>query len=128
MVQHVPASGPASPIEVSSGDLPEGFVEELTQDENWTKARLLLETTEVHELLDPTLASERLLFRLFHEDGVTVYAPANLHHQCSCSKTRVLNMLASFSDAERADMVVDGQVEVVCQFCSNTHRFKPQEL
>jgi len=109
MVQHVPGSG-------------------LVEEDSWSKARLLLETTEVHELLDPTLAPERLLFRLFHEDGVTVHTPSNLQHQCSCSKTRVLDMLASFSDAERADMVVEGQVEVVCQFCSNTHRFKPQEI
>ena len=128
MVQHVPDSGPASPIVVSSGDAPESYNEELSEDDNWTKARLLLETTEIHELLDPTLEPERLLYRLFHEDGVTVYTPAVLNHECTCSKERVLDMLASFSSSERAEMIVDGQVEVTCQFCSNTHRFKPDEL
>ena len=128
MVQHVPDSGSASPIEFSSGDAPDGQNESLVEDDNWTKAKVLLETTQFHELLDPMLEPERLLYRLYHEDGVTVYTPEQLKHQCTCSKERVLDMLASFSEQEKADMVVDGQVEVVCQFCSNTHRFKPEEV
>ena len=128
MVQHVPESGPASPIAVSSGDAPDGHAEEIIEDDNWTRARFLLETTEAHELLDPTLDSAQLLYRLYHEDGVTVYTASELHHECTCTKERVLDMLASFSPEERADMVVDGQVEVTCQFCSNTHRFKPEEV
>jgi len=128
MVQHVPDSGLASPLELSSGDAPDGHDEELIEDDNWTKARFLLETTEAHELLDPMLDSTQLLYRLYHEDGVTVYPPSLLRHECSCSKERVVNMLASFSDQERADMVVDGRVEVTCQFCSNTHRFKADEI
>ena len=35
-------------------------------------------TTEAHELIDPTLSGERLLFRLFNERGVRVYAPTPL--------------------------------------------------
>jgi len=108
--------------------VPDGQHENAVADDSWARARLLLETTEPHELLDPLLEPQRLLYRLYHEDGVTVYTPAQLQHQCTCSKQRVLDMLASFTAQERADMVVDGQVEVVCQFCSNTHRFKPDEL
>ncbi|HFC04203.1 MAG TPA: Hsp33 family molecular chaperone, partial [Rhizobiales bacterium] len=128
MVQHMPKSGPASPISFSSGDGPDGHEDEVVEDDNWTKARLLLETTESHELLDPMLEPQRLLFRLYHEDGVTVYPPVSLCHECTCSRQRVLDMLAGFSDNERADMVVDGMVEVVCQFCSNTYRIKPEEI
>jgi len=128
MIQHVPDSGPASPIGFPSGDEPGGNNQDVVEDDNWAKARLLLETTEPHELLDPLLEPERLLYRLYHEDGVTVYPPAQLNHQCTCSRERVLDMLASFSDQEKSDMVVNGQIEVVCQFCSNTHRFGPEEV
>lgn len=131
MVQHVPSSGPASPMDFSSGDRPPGHDEHgetIVEDDNWTKARLLLETTEPHELLDPLLEPERLLYRLYHEDGVTVYSHSQIRHQCTCSKERVLDMLASFSAQEKSDMIVDGQVEVVCQFCSNTHHFRPEDL
>lgn len=128
MVQHVPNSGPASPMEFSSGDNPDEQSGNIAEDDDWTKARLLLETTEPHELLDPLLEPERLLYRLYHEDGVTVYSHSNIKHQCTCSKERVLDMLASFSTQEKADMVVDGQVEVVCQFCSSIHRFQPEDI
>jgi molecular chaperone Hsp33 len=128
MVQHMPASGPASPISIASGDAPEGYEEVIREDDDWAKARLLLETTEDHELLDPMLEPERLLYRLYHEDGVTAYTPSRLVHKCTCSKERVLNTLASFSDQDRRDMVVDGQIEVTCQFCSNTHRFDAENL
>lgn len=108
--------------------VPDSQKETVVEDDSWAKARLLLETTEPHELLDPLLEPQRLLFRLYHEDGVTVYSPAHLNHRCTCSKQRMADMLAGFSTQERADMVVDGQVEVICQFCSNSHRFKPGEL
>ena len=128
MVQHMPASGPASPMHFASGDAPEGYGEVVREDDDWAKARLLLETTEDHELLDPMLAPERLLYRLYHEDGVTAYTPSRLAHKCTCSKERVLTTLASFSEQDRRDMVVDGQIEVTCQFCSNVHRFDAKEL
>ena len=128
MVQHVPESGPASPISFPSGDAPDGQQDSVREDDNWTKARLLLETTEPHELLDPLLDPERLLYRLYHEDGVTVYPSAGLKHKCTCSRQRVLDMLAGFTAQEKADMAVDGQIEVVCQFCSSTHRFQPGEV
>lgn len=129
MVQHLPESGPASPIQFSSGDAPEGDSDAgVAEDDDWAKARVLLETTQAHELLDPMLAPDRLLYRLYHEDGVTIYPQAKLVHECTCSRERVMNMLASFTGAERQEMIVDGQVEVVCRFCSNTQRFKPEEI
>ena len=39
-------------------------------DDDWERVRLLASTVEDHELLDPTLSSEQLLYRLFHEEGV----------------------------------------------------------
>ena len=53
------------------------------------KARLLLDTVEDHELLDPTLTPEELLYRLYHEDGVTVYRPVTLARHCTCSREKI---------------------------------------
>ena len=46
-----------------SGDAPEGSEVETQEDDNWVKARLLLDTVEDHELLDPTLTAEEILYR-----------------------------------------------------------------
>jgi molecular chaperone Hsp33 len=73
------------------------------------------------------LSGERLLYRLFHERGVRVFAPQLLRAQCSCSRDAVSAMLKSFTPQDRADMVKDGKVVVTCEFCSSVYDFTPQE-
>jgi molecular chaperone Hsp33 len=128
LVQHLPREGGVSSVRFSSGDAPEGAGETVPENDDWVKARLLLDTAEDHELLDPTLSAEDLLYRLYHEDGVTVYPPLALTRHCSCSKGTVEEMLRRFSNEDRADMVKDGAIEVICEFCSTAYRFKPSEF
>jgi molecular chaperone Hsp33 len=123
MVQHLPDRGRPSPMRETSGDAPEGAEAPLEEDDRWVKARLLLDTAEDHELLDPLLTPEELLYRLFHEDGVTVYPPTPLERHCSCSRERIGDILANFTEAERRDMVKDGIITVTCEFCSSVYEF-----
>ena len=124
LVQHLPSEGGSSPLPSISGDAPEGTEEETPEDDNWVKARLLLDTVEDHELLDPTLTAEDILYRLYHEDGVTVYPAIPIARHCTCSREAVSVMLTNFSQEDRADMVKDGAIEVVCEFCSTPYQFK----
>lgn len=128
MVQHLPRHGGVSPLPFSSGDAPEGAEERVQEVDDWVKARLLLDTTEDHEMLDPLLRPEGLLYRLYHEDGVTAYPAMGLERHCTCSKSAVTEMLRRFPPEDRADMVKDGRIEVVCEFCSSVYRFDPSEL
>ena len=57
--------------------------------------------------VDPTLSSERLLYRLFHERGVKVFAPQAIRAACRCSDERIAAMLRNFTQQERDDMVGD---------------------
>jgi molecular chaperone Hsp33 len=128
MVQHLPADGGMSPLPTTSGDAPEGTEDQAAEHDDWVKARLLLDTVEDHELLDPTLTPERLLYRLYHEDGVTVYPPTHLARHCSCSEESIAAMLRRFPAEDRADMVQDGAISVTCEFCSTVYRFSPGAL
>jgi molecular chaperone Hsp33 len=128
LIQHLPQEGGISPLTFSSGDAPPGSEESITENDDWVKARLLLDTVESHELLDPTLSAEDLLYRLYHEDGVTVYTPLALQRHCTCSHETVETMLKGFSAEDRADMVEDGAIKVVCEFCSTPYVFKPAEF
>ena len=75
------------------------------------------------------VSAERLLFRLFHETGVRVFEPMPLEERCTCSAERIEAMLRdNFSAEEREEMVVDGEIEVVCEFCSADYHFKPHEF
>ena len=128
LVQHLPSEGGSSPIPEQSGDVPEGQETEIQEDDSWVKARLLLDTVEDHELLDPTLSAEEILYRLYHEDGVTVYPAIAIARHCTCSREAVFSMLNNFSAEDRADMVKDGMMEVVCEFCSTPYRFTPADF
>jgi len=123
MVQHLPRQGGPSPMRLSSGDAPEGSEEPLNEHDDWVKARALLDTVEDHELLDPTLSPEELLYRLYHEDGVTVYPATPITRYCTCSRERIGDILRQFSDEEVADMREDGRIKVTCEFCSTVYEF-----
>jgi molecular chaperone Hsp33 len=126
LIQHLPREGGASPIPFSSGDAPETDVQPAEADD-WVKARMLLDTVEDHELLDPSLTSEDLLYRLYHEDGVTVYPPIELVRHCTCSRETVHTMLSQFSNEERTAMIEGGAIKVTCEFCSTDYLFTPAE-
>lgn len=128
LVQHLPREGGMSPVPFSSGDVPEGVRDTVDENDDWVKARLILDTVEDHELLDPTLSAERLLYRLYHEDGVTAYSPVALERYCSCSAGAVEAMLQRFSKEDRAAMVTDGTINVTCEFCSTVYSIKPSEV
>ena len=94
-------------------------------EEDWLRARALAETVEDHELLDPLLPADRLLYRLFHEEQVRAYRPIGLETYCSCSRERVEELLRRFTNEDLRDMVVDGEVWVTCEFCNSRYRFDP---
>jgi molecular chaperone Hsp33 len=95
------------------------------EEEDWMRARALAETVEDHELLDPLLPPDRLLYRLFHEEQVRAYRAIPLETYCSCSRERVEELLRRFTSEDLKDMVVDGEVWVTCEFCNSRYQFDP---
>jgi molecular chaperone Hsp33 len=93
----------------------------------WETAQALFETLGEDELVEPTLSPERLLFRLFHENGVRLFRPQPLRAFCRCSQERIESVLRSFPASERADMVeADGKIRVTCEYCSRTYELTPE--
>ena len=97
-------------------------------DDLWDEARVMVETIDADELTDPTVGTERLLFRLFHERGVRVYPPQAVYDQCACSREKLRDVLASFSQEEIDSTVEDGVISVTCEFCSTTYTFEATEV
>ena len=130
LLQFLPASVErARQADLHPGDAPPGTAPHvLPEDEAWVEGRSLVATVDDIELIDPALSSERLAYRLFHERGVRVFRAAPVNAQCSCSRDGVENMLKSFSQDDRNDMVEDGRITVTCEFCSSTYVFAPDEV
>lgn len=110
------------------GDAPEGVSANVEEDDAWVEAQSLVGTIEDAELIDPSISAETLLYRLFHERGARVFEPQPLVERCRCSRDNVKTMIASFSPAERVDMIENGRIGVTCEFCSTHYDFDPQEF
>jgi molecular chaperone Hsp33 len=115
--------------DLDPGDAPAGAPRhEVAEDDAWLEAQALVETVEDHELVDPDLSSERLLYRLFNERGVKVFRSQPIVARCRCSRERISKLLNTFDAASRAGMVENGRVTVKCEFCGRSYGFDPKEI
>ena len=130
MLQFLPkAPERARVADLHPGDAPEGTEpHSIEEDDAWVEGQALISTVEDVELIDPSLSSERLVYRLFHEPGVRVFRTAPLRAECSCSRGNVEAMLKSFSQEDRDHMVENGKISVTCEFCNATYQFAPNEV
>lgn len=111
-------------IQRVAGDATRGFTEE-----DWNRAHILFESLTDAEMLDPTLATEVALFRLFHEDGVRMAGPQAIADRCTCDRDRLAALLKRFSAEELVDLVEpDGNLHARCQFCARLYLLDPAEI
>jgi molecular chaperone Hsp33 len=134
MIQFLPTSPDRMrQADLAPGDIPEGHpsndLSMPAEDDAWLEAKSLLATVEDHELIDPAVSSERLLYRLFHERGVRVFEGQQVHEECTCSHERIMGMMRRFSPEDRRDMVGDnGRIGITCEFCSRFYDLDPAEV
>jgi molecular chaperone Hsp33 len=120
MLQRLPEEGGSG-----NGDARE--VEEAEDD--WRRSLFMMGSSRSDELLDPHLAPNDLLFRLFHEDGVRVYPVHVLKAECRCSRARVAGMLKALPRQEVESLKLDDDAVIVtCEFCSAQYRFDDDDL
>lgn len=130
LVQFLPEdTGRVQQQDLPGGDAPDEIDIDMPEDDDsWIEALSLVGTVEDHELTDPAVPVERLLYRLFHERGVRVFTPAAIHDRCSCSRERVEAMLGGFSADEIAESTEDGAISVTCEFCGASYEFDPKQF
>ena len=114
MIQRLPPAGDAAKRDAA--------------EDGWRRAVILMSSSTSRELVDPNLAPEALLFRLFHEDGVRAYRRHDLAARCRCSRERVETVLRMMPADELATMKIDGHIIVTCQFCSAAYDFDESEV
>lgn len=117
MVQRMP-KGPQSPI--------------LTADESaegWRRAVIMMASAKDSELFDPALSADKLLYRLYHADGLQLFESKALEARCRCSAERVAGTLRSFPREQVEEMKDEtGTVAVVCEFCKTSYDFSAADL
>lgn len=130
LAQFLPAeSGRMRHQDLPGGDVPDDIEIEIpADDDSWVEVQSLISTVEDHELTDPAVPVERLLYRLFHERGVRVFASAAIHDRCSCSRERVRTVFDQFTEVEIKESIEDGSISAKCEFCGVKYVFDPLDF
>jgi molecular chaperone Hsp33 len=103
-------------------------LDEAAQEESWNTATVLAATLTDSELLDESLPPDRLLYRLFHSEGVAVDRARALSYGCRCSRARLAGILDGFPPDDLDHMTVDGDIVMTCEFCNVDFRFPRAEV
>jgi molecular chaperone Hsp33 len=74
------------------------------------------------------LSARRLLYRLFHEDGVRVFETQAVEARCRCSRERIGRILRSFPETDIEEMREDPVTTVTCEFCNTRYEFTADDL
>ena len=98
------------------------------EEDDWRRVQAFMASCRDEELLDPALAPDDLLYRLFHEERVRVYRTRPLSMGCRCSRARIETILRSLPRGEIEEMKVEGEVIMTCQFCNVDFRFDDAAL
>lgn len=93
-------------------------------EDGWNTASILFDSLSDVEILDPDLSLGRVLFRLYHEEGVRFEAPNTVRDECTCSKERLVTTMKNMPDDELIDLANETGKDVFdadCQFCGRTY-------
>lgn len=97
------------------------------RSQQWQHMTQLAATLTEAELL--TLDFQQLLYRLYHQEQVQVFAPAALRFQCSCSQTRTLSALRTLGQQELLEIIAElGAIDIHCEFCHQHYHFVEQHI
>lgn len=99
----------------------------LIEDDTWKYIGQVLATVSVGELL--ALPVEPLLYRLFHEQVVHLEPGRPLQFSCSCSRSRVADMLRGLGLDEAMSSVTEtGSSTITCEFCNRSYTFDTEAI
>lgn len=91
--------------------------------ENWQRTMMLLQTIKPYELLDEATTLNGILYKLFHEEGPSVFDPITVQKGCRCSLDKISAVIEGLPPEERASLGENGKITVTCEFCNTVYEF-----
>jgi len=76
-----------------------------------------------------TLDAQTLLYRLYHQEKVSLFEPQTVHYHCGCSSDKCLTAISQIKADEINDLLAEqGKVSMTCEYCLTTYDFFPDDL
>ncbi|MGT3281826.1 Hsp33 family molecular chaperone HslO [Yersinia enterocolitica] len=87
----------------------------------------LTTTIKAEELF--TLPANEVLYRLYHQEEVTLYEPQNVSFRCTCSRERCADALVTLSEDDVKEMLEqDGNIDMNCEYCGTHYLFDTVDI
>lgn len=87
----------------------------------------LTETIKTEELL--TLSPTEVLWRLYHQEEVTVYDPQDVVFKCTCSRERCGDVLKTLPQSEVDEILAeDGEIDMHCDYCGSHYVYDAVDI
>ena len=100
---------------------------EETDPEEFSHLAQLTATIKAEELLN--LPANEVLYRLYHQEEVTLYEPQDVCFRCTCSRERCAGALLTLPDDEILEMLEeDGKIEMHCDYCGSDYAFDAMDM
>jgi len=97
------------------------------QADDFNHLAALTETIKAEEVL--TLPANDVLWRLYHEEEVTLYDPQNVEFKCTCSRERCADALRTLPDEEVNSIIAEeGEIDMNCDYCGNHYVFNAMDI
>ncbi|MGL4726310.1 MAG: Hsp33 family molecular chaperone HslO [Scandinavium sp.] len=97
------------------------------QAQDFEHLATLADTIKAEELFG--LPATDVLWRLFHEEEVTVYDPQKVEFKCTCSRERCADALRTLPDEEVDSILADdGEIDMHCDYCASHYVFNAMDI
>lgn len=98
-----------------------------TQANDFEHLATLTDTIKLEEL--NTLPANDVLWRLYHEEEVTLYDPQDVVFKCTCSRERCAGALRTLPDEEIDSILAEeGEIDMHCDYCGNHYLFNSMDI
>lgn len=76
-----------------------------------------------------SLEAQALLYRLYHQEKVSLFEPQTVSYQCGCSSNKCLTAIAQVEPSEIETILAEqGKMSITCDYCLTTYDFFAEQL
>lgn len=106
----------------------DGSSENLTkQESDFEHISQLTNTIKADEIF--SLEAQALLFRLYHQEKVSLFDPQAVSYQCGCSRDKCLGAISQIEPTEIESILAEqNKISMTCDYCLTTYDFFYEDL
>lgn len=97
------------------------------QHKDYEHIAQLTNTIKADEIF--SLEAQALLYRLYHQEKVSLFEPQAVTYRCGCSSNKCLAAIAQIKASEIEQILAEqGKISITCDYCLTTYDFFTEQL